>query len=52
MEKNKHEPSTALMLGCGQRGAHVYGAYALAHPDRLKMVACVSRNKARGEAFR
>ncbi len=45
------KPITALMLGCGQRGAHIYGAYALANPKRLKFVACMTRNAVKRAAF-
>lgn len=51
MGKKSEEPITVLMLGCGQRGAHVYGKYALAHPDKIKMVACMSRNLEQRESF-
>lgn len=30
---------TAVLAGAGQRGADTYAAYALAHPDELKIVA-------------
>jgi predicted dehydrogenase len=42
---------TAAVIGTGERGANVYGAYATAHPDELKMVACVNRTAFRRERF-
>jgi predicted dehydrogenase len=42
---------TAAVIGTGERGANVYGAFALTHPDRLKMVACVNRTAFRRERF-
>lgn len=51
MGKKSEKPITVLMLGCGQRGAHVYGQYALAYPSKIKMVACVSRNHDQRESF-
>jgi predicted dehydrogenase len=51
MEKKSNEPITALMLGCGQRGANVYGKYALANPNKLKMVACMTKNPIHRERF-
>ena len=47
---SNHIP-TAAVIGTGERGANVYGAYAIAHPDRLKMVACVNRTAFRRERF-
>jgi predicted dehydrogenase len=32
-------PVTAALLGAGNRGGDVYGAWALAHPDLLRLVA-------------
>ena len=42
---------TTAVLGTGERGANVYGAYATAHPDQLKVVACVNRTAFRRERF-
>jgi predicted dehydrogenase len=42
---------TAAVIGTGERGANVYGAFASTHPDRLKMVACVNRTAFRRERF-
>jgi predicted dehydrogenase len=33
------KPVEAVLIGAGNRGQDVYGAYALAHPDRLRLVA-------------
>jgi predicted dehydrogenase len=40
-------PVTAVLVGAGQRGHHVYGAWALAHPDRLRFVAVTDPDPAR-----
>ena len=32
------KPITAIILGAGQRGANVYGGYALNFPNELKIV--------------
>ncbi len=32
-------PVEAVLIGAGLRGRHVYGAYARAHPERLRIVA-------------
>jgi predicted dehydrogenase len=32
-------PIEAVLIGAGQRGAQVYGQYALQHPDQLRFVA-------------
>jgi predicted dehydrogenase len=42
---------TAAIIGLGERGANVYGAYANAHQDQLKIVACVEPNAPRRERF-
>ena len=42
---------TAAVIGTGERGANVYGAYASTHPDQLKIVACVNRTAFRRERF-
>lgn len=42
---------TAAVIGLGERGANVYGAYAAAHPDELKIVACAEPNVLRRERF-
>jgi len=47
----ENEPITALMLGCGDRGLNVYGAYAMDFPDRLKFVACADLNSVKRDLF-
>lgn len=46
----------AVVVGAGQRGFHVYGAWALRQPDRLRFVAVVEpdpeRRRRFGEAHR
>ena len=42
---------TAIMIGAGQRGHQVYGACALDHPDKIKIVAVCEPNKERREIF-
>lgn len=32
-------PVSAVLVGAGQRGHHIYGAWAQRHPDRLRFVA-------------
>ncbi len=41
----------AILIGAGQRGAQVYGAYALKHPEDIRFVAVAEPNKERREAF-
>lgn len=41
----------AILIGAGQRGAQVYGAYALRHPDEIQFVAVAEPDKERREAF-
>ena len=33
------DPVEAVLVGAGNRGRHTYGAYALRHPDRLRIIA-------------
>jgi predicted dehydrogenase len=47
----EHEPITAVMLGCGDRGLNVYGAYAIDYPKRLKFVACADLNSIKRNRF-
>jgi predicted dehydrogenase len=47
----KNEPITALMLGCGDRGLNVYGAYAIDYPKQLKFVACADLNSMKRNQF-
>ncbi len=41
----------AVVVGGGIRGRFTYGAYALAHPDRLRVVAVAEPNEARRAAM-
>ena len=41
----------AILLGAGQRGRHVYGAYALRHPTRLRFVAVAEPDRRRRLIF-
>lgn len=43
-------PVDALLLGAGLRGRHVYGRWARAHPDRLRIVAVAEPDDARRAA--
>jgi predicted dehydrogenase len=42
---------TAVLVGAGNRGRWVYGRWALAHPERLRIVAVAEPNDAAREAF-
>ncbi len=44
-------PIHAILIGAGQRGADVYGAYALAHPDQIRFVAVAEPDAARRARF-
>ena len=41
----------AMLLGAGQRGAQVYGAYALRHPEEIQFVAVAEPDAARRAEF-
>jgi predicted dehydrogenase len=41
----------AVLIGAGNRGRSVFGAWALRHPERLRMVAVAEPDAARREAF-
>lgn len=41
----------AILIGAGQRGAQVYGEYALQHPGEIQIVAVAEINQKRREAF-
>ncbi len=41
----------AILIGAGQRGAQVYGAYALQNPRAIRFVAVAEPDKERREAF-
>ncbi|MCY4107559.1 MAG: Gfo/Idh/MocA family oxidoreductase [Chloroflexi bacterium] len=44
-------PVEAVVIGAGGRGARAYGAYALRHPDRVKIVAVAEPNPERRDRF-
>src|SRR5262249_35589745 len=44
-------PVEAVLIGAGQRGRHVFGAFARRHPDRLRLLAVAEPDAARREAF-
>lgn len=44
-------PIKAVLIGAGQRGAEVYGEYALAHPKRIQFVAVADPDPARRALF-
>lgn len=44
-------PIHAIMIGAGQRGTDVYGAYALKYPTKLKFVAVAEPNDTRRDKF-
>ncbi|PYE54836.1 Gfo/Idh/MocA family protein [Deinococcus yavapaiensis] len=44
-------PVTAVLLGAGNRGADVYGAWALAHPESLRIVAVAEPDDAKRATF-
>ena len=50
-KKKPGTPATAILAGAGLRGAEVYGAYALAHPDRLKFIAVADPDSYRRKLF-
>ncbi|RLD05941.1 MAG: gfo/Idh/MocA family oxidoreductase [Chloroflexota bacterium] len=41
----------AILIGAGQRGTDVYGAYALHHPERIQFVAVAEPNAKRRKHF-
>lgn len=41
----------AILIGAGQRGAQVYGEYALQHPGEIKIIAVAECNPERRAAF-
>ncbi len=45
------QPITAVLLGAGNRGYHVYGPYAQEYPDELHFVAVAEPHQARRERF-
>ena len=44
-------PVEAVIIGAGLRGRDTYGAYALAHPDELRVVAVAEPDRERREVF-
>jgi predicted dehydrogenase len=44
-------PIEAVLIGAGQRGAQVYGAYALRYPEQLKFVAVAEPDEERRRKF-
>lgn len=44
-------PLRLALIGCGERGRRTYGAYALAHPERVRVVACAESDPAKRERF-
>ena len=45
------KPIPAVLIGAGQRGRDVYGAYALAHPDEIGFVAVAEPSDERRATF-
>ncbi len=45
------QPLEAILIGAGNRGAEVYARWALAHPERLKLVAVAEPLAERRERF-
>ena len=45
------EPIHAVLIGAGQRGAEVYGAYAQEHPDQIRFVAVAEPDPGRRADF-
>ncbi len=45
------KPLEAILIGAGNRGAEVYGPYALAHREQLRFVAVADPHDARGARF-
>jgi predicted dehydrogenase len=44
-------PVEAVLVGAGNRGRYVFGAFARRHPERLRMVAVAERDRERRAAF-
>ena len=42
-----HGKNTAILIGAGLRGGHVYASYALEHPDEFQIVAVAEPDIAR-----
>ena len=45
------DPIRILLFGAGNRGATVYGGYALGHPDQIRFVAVAEPNPIRRQQF-
>ncbi len=48
---SKHKVVTAILIGAGQRGAQVYGEYALQHPNEIRFIAVAEPDEERRSAF-
>ncbi|GGJ93999.1 oxidoreductase [Lentibacillus kapialis] len=46
------EPTTAILIGAGDRGARAYAPYALEHPNELKIKAVAEPNDERRDKIR
>src|SRR5699024_6900933 len=46
------QPTTAILIGAGDRGASAYAPYALDYPNELKIVAVAEPNDERREKIR
>lgn len=44
-------PLRVAVIGCGERGRRAYGAYALAYPGRLRVVACAESDPEKRDRF-
>ena len=44
-------PVTAVVVGAGDRGRHVYGNYALEHPGELRITAVAEPDEVRRREF-
>jgi predicted dehydrogenase len=44
-------PLRIAVIGCGERGTRAYGAYALAYPSRLRVVACADSDPGKRARF-
>ncbi len=44
-------PVKAILIGAGERGAEIYGKYALAHPDSIQITAVAEPDTRRREIF-
>ncbi|MBN1410668.1 MAG: Gfo/Idh/MocA family oxidoreductase [Spirochaetales bacterium] len=45
------KPITAVLIGAGQRGADVYGSYALKKPEDIRIIAVAEPDKEKREGF-